>query len=420
MHGRNREGEVLNGLGVLAVDTDVQDIVRSAEVAAVALASFGNAGLVEQDLDAAHFAHTQIDHKVTVFIVDGVAVFVLDGELFPRFVRNEVGTEAACRSVVEHDVDKVGLVRLGCRFTAAEHILKDVVNERFLRLFDVVGNGVEVRLVVRDLVVRITDGTHRDLAVVVHEHLPVLGEVILFVLLHIGVHCRRPVGIEFVAEQALKLVDIRVHLIGERIRIAFAIVLRPVLNLLDTRLRTAVHRLIEVVLAGGAVRLLRTVLRKALDVDGIHRRGSRIGRVEIHIDVVQDVLIGKRRAVAELHIVFDGKVVVGIVAFEFVDAAFLALVRRRTRRHDAVRLGDAGFVVAGRGIAVFIARKHSDLRHADHFAVRAGCIEERIEHAVEQIAGQRKRGRFIVACVLCAGRKERRCHSHGEHCSHRT
>ena len=168
-----------------------------------------------------------------------------------------------------------------------------------------------------------------------------------------------------------------VLVIAPRAPIALFVVGRPCDNTVDTRVRQRIKVAVRRILIALAIGLC-SVFVDAFDGNRIHSARTRIGGVEIHIHVKQNVVHCKQYAVAELDVVFNGKVIIGVIIAVIVSLhqVFIACRDYRiVKRH-------ARFVPARVRLSVLIARKHAYLRLTYYFAVRARSVEKRIEHAV--------------------------------------
>ena len=146
--------------------------------------------------------------------------------------------------------------------------------------------------------------------------------------------------------------------------------------------------------------LLRPVLGKPLDVDGIHRGRTGIDGVEVLIDVEHDVVHGEGNAVGELQPVFDDEGVDGLGAVSRAGDLILEI------------FDDGAFVIARDGIAAGIGAQHTDLRHADDVHIRPCRGIEGIEQAAQFF---RHDDDAVFSGAARGERKDDACHERAAH-----
>ena len=232
---------------------------------------------------------------------DGLHRHFRFGKIIGDRLGHKIRAEVVCRRIIGNNGGNIVFIRRRSVVVLADHIVIDVLNEIIFGMIEFI-RSVVIDFV-RNFALRVFfrgDGDAACRAVKIQEHFPALRKAVLFIILHAFLR-GIPVGLQFLFEKLVRFQNIFFGMFAERRkRLPRAVVvLRPVDDRHDPRFGFSVEVRFEFFLFR-LVEFLRSVSRKSLDVDRIHRARTGISGIEIHVHIEQNVLDGERRAVAEL------------------------------------------------------------------------------------------------------------------------
>ena len=411
VHGSDRESEVINRLGVYAVDFYRKNVVLAVKFLAVERGRFLTRGYSRNGrhnlfalgkIFGFRFLREQIGNRrrgrpVVNYVVEVIALG--SGEIvLPFFIPGEIVFVYAVYAVLLY---RVFLAQFGMFVDIRlNFVLIASIRFFFVQLIISVGvfHGISgfFGVFLKEIAVS---------AVVIKEYLPDFGEIpVLIRFLVYTVPVRRKFFLELFRNRfeilfggSLLLVAPVAYVIGSFVVGSLRVIVADkVHKIADTLICFADELFLESRFVAYLFALL-TIAFKSDYIGRINSGGTGVRGIEINVKVEKNVLYRKRLAVRELYSVFDEKFVSRVSAFGF----------------GRVILGNRRFVFTADDFALRIGAEHSDLSKSRYRRIVCRRREIRVENAVRRRNTHRERACFGIVRLRLVSRA-------GDNDSHRS